>query len=234
MNKNINLSKASYGDIMGCFYDMAILPWGACEPHNYHLPYITDALLSQAISLDVAECALEKNIKAMVFPPVYLGSQNPGQRDLRFCIHTHYHTQYSILKDIVSSLYSQEMRKLLIINGHGGNSFKNMLRDLAVDFPDFTIAVCDWYSVCGRSEFFDCEGEHADELETSVMMHYYPDLVDLSVAGQGKMTDLKLKPFRKGVIWLPRNWTEISEATGLGHPLISTAEIGTLFDAAVV
>ena len=131
MNREIDLSVSTYGVARQYKYDVAILPWGATEPHNLHLPYMTDCILSHAVAVDAAERALkEYGVRCMVLPPVMMGSQNPGQRDLPFCIHYHYETQFAILKDIVASLAHQGLRRLLIINGHGGNSFKQMIRDM--------------------------------------------------------------------------------------------------------
>ena len=140
-NKGRELAITPYGKTRGVNYDLVVLPWGATEPHNLHLPYLTDCILSEAIALDAARQAEEKEgLKVMVLPPVAMGAQNPGQRDLLFCIHYRYETQKAILSDIVASLYHQGIRKMVIVNGHGGNSFKSMIRDLAVDYPDVLIA----------------------------------------------------------------------------------------------
>ena len=130
MNREIDLSFACYGYVKELVYDLAILPWGAIEPHNLHLPYLTDCILSHDIAVDAALKAWERyGVRCMVMPFVSMGSQNPGQRELPFCVHSRYETQKAILTDVVSSLYTQGMRRLVIVNGHGGNSFKNMIRD---------------------------------------------------------------------------------------------------------
>ncbi|MDE5805912.1 MAG: creatininase family protein, partial [Paramuribaculum sp.] len=137
MDKIHDLSVSNLGTARHSKYSIALLPWGATEPHNQHLPYLTDAILSHDIAVDAARLADEKfGIRAMVMPPVTLGSQNPGQRELPFCVHARYETQRAILTDIAASLRAQGLRRLLIVNGHGGNNFKNMIRDLAVDMPD--------------------------------------------------------------------------------------------------
>ena len=51
MNNQIDLSIASYGDVVGRSFQLAILPWGATEPHNMHLPYTTDSILSDRKSV---------------------------------------------------------------------------------------------------------------------------------------------------------------------------------------
>ncbi len=230
MKDKTDLCEASYGDVIDGDYKVVILPWGAIEPHNYHLPYITDALLSHAVSKDAAQrLYLTKGILSIVMPPVYYGSQNPGQRDVRFCIHSRYQTQNAILRDIVDSLLCQGYKKLLIVNGHGGNSFKNMLRDLAVDYPDFKVCCCEWYSLAEESDFFDSKGEHAHELETSVMMHYYPHLVDINQAGTGESKRITFNALANGYVWMPRNWKEISNDTGIGDPSKATMNKGKAF-----
>lgn len=231
MDKTIDLSVSNLAATRGRHYDLAILPWGATEPHNLHLPYMTDSILSHDIAVDAAAIARNKyGISVMVLPPVNMGSQNPGQRDQPFCIHARYETQRAILTDIVDSLYNQGLRRLLIVNGHGGNNFRNMIRDLAVDHPDFLIAACEWFKTASPKPYFDIIGDHADELETSVMMHYHPELVDISEAGPGDAPGFRAEALRKGIVWTPRNWTLAAGVdTGVGDPRAATAEKGCHF-----
>lgn len=234
MNKEIDLSVSNYGTTRNLDYSMALLPWGATEPHNLHLPYLTDAILSHDIAVDAAQKALDRyGIRSMVMPPVALGSQNPGQRELKFCVHSRYETQKAVLTDIATSLYHQGIRCLLIVNGHGGNGFKNMIRDLAVEMPDMLIASSEWFKVCPAKEYFDNPGDHADELETSVMMHYHPELVNLSDAGDGHFRTFRPATLQRGVAWIPRNWAKVSDDTGIGSPAAATAEKGARFADAV-
>lgn len=233
MNKDIDLSVSNYGTARRNSYDIALLPWGATEPHNLHLPYLTDAILSHDIAVDSAETAArEYGIRAMVLPAIPLGAQNPGQRELPFCIHYRYDTQRAVLTDIVASLRLQGLKRLLIVNGHGGNSFKNMIRDIAADYPDMLVATGEWYRAAPAKDFFDKPGDHADELETSVMMHYHPELVDLSEAGPGGDGGFKGESLQRGTVWVPRNWARVSDDTGIGDPRLATAEKGRRFAAA--
>ena len=278
MNREIDLSVSTYGVARQYKYDVAILPWGATEPHNLHLPYMTDCILSHAVAVDAAERALkEYGVRCMVLPPVMMGSQNPGQRDLPFCIHYHYETQFAILKDIVASLVHQGLRRLLIINGHGGNSFKQMIRDMEAHLDRPTpyrptplplpvregsnyscgdgeyaerhstplphregqrggsvggaplLASAEWFKMAPAKEYFDQPGDHADEIETSVMMHYHPELVRLEEAGEGRSRQFAIPALREGKVWMPRHWTLVTEDTGIGNPALSTAEKGRRF-----
>lgn len=235
MKRELDLAVSNYGKVKTLAYDMVLLPWGATEPHNLHLPYLTDCILSHDIAVDVAHKALDLyGLRCMVMPYVTAGSQNPGQRELPFCIHYRYETQKAILTDIVSSLYVQGHRHMLIINRHGGNTFKNMIRDLSIDSPDFVIACSEWYTFVPKADYFEQPGDHADEVETSVMMHYHPELVDLSEAGDGASRNFTSQMLREKVAWIPRHWQQVSSDTGIGNPRSASAEKGVCYTVAVV
>ena len=235
MDKELDLAVTCYGKVKPLKYDLVLLPWGATEPHNLHLPYLTDCILSHDIALDAAKLAkTHYGIRCMVMPYVTAGSQNPGQRELDFCIHYRYGTQKAILNDLVASLYAQGYRKMVIINGHGGNTFKSMIRDLSLDYPDFLIASSEWFAFIPAKEYFDEPGDHADELETSVMMHYHPELVNLDEAGDGNYKKFASQMLNEKVAWIPRNWQKVSQDTGIGNPKKASAEKGKKYAEAVV
>ena len=230
MNEAIDLSISAWNDVKDEKYSLAVLPWGATEPHNLHLPYGTDSILSKEIACLAVEKALAKGVRCMVLPAVPFGSQNPGQTELAFCLHARYDTQRAILTDIVTSLYRQGLRKLVIVNGHGGNNFPNMIRDLAIDYPDFYIAVSDWYTVEKAADYFTVVGDHADELETSVMMHFHPEWVlPLEMAGEGRSKSFSIPALKNKQAWIPRHWTKVTTDTGIGNPKAATAEKGKRF-----
>lgn len=234
-NKFLHMLFANWGEVSEHVYDLAILPWGAMEPHNHHLPYLTDCILSSAIASDAAEAAYEQGVTCMVLPPVFMGSQNAGQWNKPFCVHTCGETQKAIMSDIVTSLYGQGFRTMVIVNGHGGNSFKSPVRDLAMLYPDFRIVVVDWYNVLPKRGFFEeVVDEHAGEQETSVMLHYHPELVEMERAGDGRVTPGKIPSLEEKVGWMPRHWDEVSADTGIGYPKKSTAEKGKRYADAVV
>lgn len=236
MNKEIDLSVSCYGAVKGLKYDVAILPWGATEPHNQHLPYMTDCILSHDIAVDAAERTLKTSgMRCMVMPPVPFGAQNPGQSELSFCIHTRSSTQQMILEDIVASLRRQGMRKLVIVNGHGGNSFKGVIRDLAFAYPDFLIVTVNWFEVIPTKGYFEAViDDHAGEQETSVMMHYHPELVNLSEAGSGDSRPFAIDSLNKKVGWTPRHWDKATVDTGVGDPRKASAGKGERYVQAVV
>lgn len=232
----LDLSTTSWGEVKDRRYDLAVLPWGAVEPHNYHLPYVTDSILTHEIALECANMAYKKaGVLSMVFPPLYLGAQNPGQWDLPFCIHFNSETQKAVLNDIAASLRKQNILKLVIINGHGGNTFKPTIRDLAMKYPEFKIIQCDWWSIIPREGYFEEKtDEHAGEQETSAMLYYHSELVALEIAGDGQSNPMKINALNKKTGWMPRNWQETTPDTGIGNPKKSTAEKGRKYLEMVV
>lgn len=232
----LNIWQATWGKVKNMKYDVVILPWGAIEPHNYHLPYLTDPILAYEISCESANRACEKSgVHTMVLPPIYLGSQNPGQWNLPFCIHARSETRNAILSDIVESLYVQGFRKLVIVNGHGGNTFKGLIRDLAMKHPDFFIVSLNWFDIVATDNYFEEKpDDHAGEQETSVMLHYHPELVDMETAGDGKTSPWEIEALNRKIGWAPRHWQKASEDTGIGNPYKSTAEKGKKYVAEVV
>ena len=224
------LEQTNWKQIKNQKYDVAILPWGATEPHNYHLPYGTDSLETGKIAADAAAIAWEKGAKVMVLPTIPLGSQNVGQINMPFCLHTPPSTQTIILKDIITALNRQGIHKLVIMNGHGGNDFKPIVRELQPLFPEMFLSLVEWFRILDQSNYFEEDGDHANEMETSIIMYYFPELVrPLEEAGEGKAKQYKLLAMRNKTAWAPRQWDKVSEDTGVGNPKKSTAEKGEVF-----
>lgn len=220
------LAETNWKAVKDTAFDLAILPWGATEAHNYHLPYGTDVYEADAIAAEAARLAWEQGAKVIVLPTIPFGV-NTGQTDILLDINMHPSTQLAVLNDIVEVLNRQGIYKLLIFNSHGGNDFKQMIRELGVRFPKMLISTCFWFNVVNRAAFFEEKGDHADELETSVMLHLHPDLVlPLDEAGDGDAKRWKITAFREGWAWAERQWTKVSADTGIGNPKKGTAEKG--------
>jgi len=225
------LAETNYRAIQQQPIDLAVLPWGATEAHNYHLPYGTDVYEADHIAAEAARLAYEQGTRVMVLPTVPFGV-NTGQKDVLLDLNIYPSTQLLILNDIVEVLNRQGIRKLLIFNSHGGNDFKPMIRELGVRYPDMFISLCFWFNVLNRADYFDEKGDHADELETSVMQHLRPDLVQpLSEAGDGSARRWKIGGINEGWAWAERQWLKVTTDTGVGSPYKSTPEKGAHFFA---
>jgi creatinine amidohydrolase len=209
--------------------DLAVLPWAATEAHNYHLPYATDTIEADAIAAESGRIAWEKGAKVMILPTIPFGV-NTGQSDIKLDINLNPSTQLIILRDIITVLNRQGIKKLLVFNSHGGNDFKAMLRELGLEFPEMFLVTCSWFKILDKDRFFEEKGDHADEMETSLLLYLAPELVlPLEQAGDGKENKAKIKGIREGWAWSERKWSMVTADTGIGNPKKSTKEKGEKF-----
>ena len=210
-------------------YSMAVMPWGATEAHNYHLPYGTDSVLAEEVALEASRKAWEMDSKPLVLPTIPFGV-NTGQMGVKFCMNMMPSTQLAVIKDLVQVLDQHNINKLVIINAHGGNNFKQIIRELSIEYPNVFICSLNWWQVTDAKPYFDEPGDHAGELETAAMMHLAPQLVlPLEEAGEGKSKTFSIKGLREGWVTAQREWTKVSEDTGVGNPKMATAEKGKSF-----
>ena len=169
----------------------------------------------------------------MVLPCVPFGV-NTGQLDIKFCINMNPSTQHTVLIDVVDSLCIQGIKKLLILNGHGGNNFKQSIREIQVEYPEIFLCTLDWWRIMDNENYFSEPGDHAGEMETSNIMYINPDLaLPVTEAGDGQTRNFKLKAIKEGWVWAQREWTKISDDTGVGNPKQATREKGKKFLEAV-
>lgn len=209
--------------------EIAILPWGATEAHNYHLPYATDNYEAEAIAAEAGRIAWEKGVKAIVLPGIPFGV-NTGQNDISFCMNLNPSTQKAILRDLIGVLDRQGVKKLLIVNAHGGNEFKPILRELGLEFPEMFLLFTNFFNIAKREDFFEENGDHADELETSLILHLHPELVrPLEQAGTGAQRASRIGGIREGWAWSERQWSKATVDTGVGNPKKATAEKGAKY-----
>ena len=226
------LAESTWEEVRQAPFEVAVLPWGATEAHNRHLPYATDTIQSEAIAAAAAAIAWERGARVVVLPSVPFGAQT-GQREVPLCLNMNPATQLRVLRDLLPSLRDHGIRKLVILNGHGGNDFKPLIREL---LPEAGIFLClvNWYACLPAREFFDAPGDHAGELETSLMQHVAPGLVRaLSLAGPGVARPFRVAGLREGWAWSPRHWIEATDDTGVGDPRAASKEKGERYFNAV-
>jgi creatinine amidohydrolase len=226
------LAETTWKTVRETAYEVAILPWGATEAHNYHLPYSTDVVETEHIAAEAARLAWEAGAQVIVLPTVPFGV-NTGQLDIKLTLNMNPSTQLAVLDDLAAGLAHQGIPKLLVLNGHGGNDFRPIIREL---MPKHKLFICtlDWYRCLDNAKFFGEPGDHAGEMETSLMQLLAPNWVlPLSEAGPGAERKFKVTALREGWAWAPRNWTRATIDTGVGNPKAATPEKGQRFFAAV-
>jgi creatinine amidohydrolase len=227
------LSENNWKTVKDAVYEVAVLPWGACEAHNYHLPYGTDIIEADQVAAESARTAWNKGAKVIVLPTIPFGV-NTGQFDVKLDVNMNPSTQLAILRDVVEMLNRQGIYKLIILNSHGGNDFKTMIRELGLQFPDMFLCQCNWYQSVDQKTFFENKDDHAGEMETSVMLHLAPNLVrPLTEAGDGAAKRFKFTAIREGWAWAERKWMQVTKDTGIGDPRKASAEKGAQYMEAV-
>ena len=225
------LAETNWTAVQQTAYEVAVLPWGATEAHNLHLPYATDVYEAAAIAEESARLAWEAGARVTALPAIPFGV-NTGQLDIPLTINMNPTTQLAVLRDVVESLEVQGIPKLVLLNGHGGNDFKFILRELQGASEVF-ISALNWWTCIDARPYFDEPGDHAGELETSIMMFLRPDLVALDQAGEGRMIPFRLQALREGWAWAPRDWRRATIDTGAGDPRRATRDKGERFFRAV-
>ena len=220
------LHNKNWDNIKTSKIQLAILPWGATEAHNYHLPYGTDTILADFFSnegINLLESNLKKKIALL--PPIPYGV-NTAQIDVPCNININHSTQYFVLKDIVESLENQGIKKLIIINSHGGNSFVPIIRELLIKHNVFICLVNTYNSINAKNYFIE-PGDHAGEMETSLMLKINPTLVQqLKKAGKGAKKKFKIESLNEGWCWAQREWLKVTKDNGIGNPKLATSEKG--------
>lgn len=220
------LSSANWKSTRSTNYEVAVLPWGATEAHNLHLPYGTDVVIAEKLSAESARLANSNGGRIIVLPAIAYGV-NTGQPDVLLDMNLNPSTQLIILRDLITVLNRQGIYKLVILNAHGGNDFKQIIRELNLIFPDMFLCQCNSFKINGIEDLVESPGEHAGELETSMMLYLAPELVlPLSEAGEGEAKSFAISAMREGWAWTERRWTQVTKDTGIGNPEKATREKG--------
>lgn len=223
------LHEATYRQALNWKPVLAILPWGATEAHNWHLPHGTDTIEATALAEQAAQLAAQSGARCVVLPTIPFGNNNTQLTQVA-TITMRSRTQQAVLHDVADSLVKQGIRRLVLLNFHGGNEFKSIIRDVMLDVPLFIVQVHGYQLAIDQLPHIltDARTGHADEFETSLMLHLAPSLVaPLAEAGTGSTTTstLPLLASTPGV-WFPRDWKTLTLDTGDGNPCAATTEKG--------
>lgn len=203
-----------------------VLPFGILEKHGPHLPLGNDLINSRYVSVHAAEQEY-----AIVFPEYYFGQifearQEPGT------VAYSARLQMELLQETADEMSRNGCKKILIINGHGGNNsllpfFGQAQLAKARDYAVFVYMPS--LDVPGRPQLRDKIDSHAGESETSHTMISRPDLVHLDRAKSESGADQNRLRLPEGVytaIW----WYAKFPHHYAGDGSLATRELGE-FDA---
>ena len=225
------LATSTYAEIKAERFEVAVLPLGATEPHNLHLPYATDTLEGDTIGDRVCEVAWERGAKVVLLPTIPYGTET-NQRACSLSMNLNPSTLALVITDLVESLVGHGIQKIVLLNSHGGNDLKPLLRELYGRSPA-KLFLCNWYQVLRdvQRELFDAPDDHAGEMETSLALAYFPDLVarraDGTLAADDGSTALaRFAAVNAGWVSITRPWHLLTTNTGSGNPHQATADKG--------
>ena len=207
----------------------AVLPWGATEAHNFHLPHGTDVIEASSLAERAGQLAVERGAKVVVLPAIPFGN-NEQQLDQVATISFSTATAAAILNDVARSLVAQKIDRLVLLNAHGGNEFKPLVRDVQQRFGMLVIVI-NFFQLKPElmKTTFELPDDHAGEMETSLLLHLRPDWVNLGKAGEGKRLPFEIEGLTQPGVWTPRPWAAVHPDTGSGDPRRATAEKGKAF-----
>ena len=222
------LAEQTHKFIASRTWDTVVLPFAATEPHNWHMPYGTDVFEVEAVGRRACEYAYKKGASVLLLPAMPFGVNTnhlkvPGALALSVTPTT----LLKLITDLVDALSRQGVKKLVLLNGHGGNELKPLTREL-FHKTDMFLCVCDWFRVAADQfpTIFTKAGEHADEMETSMGMAFFPQWMKPAVPGSGQGRKTKFEALNKGWVSVTRPWHLLTQDTGVGDPGPATAEKG--------
>jgi len=222
------LAECSHSFVRSQRWEAAVLPFGATEPHNLHMPYGTDNFEVEEIGSRACERAYKAGAKVILLPTVPYGVNTnhlkiPGALACSVTPSALLH----IVTDLVDSLERQGVRKFVLLNGHGGNELKPLMRELHHRTRAF-LCLCDWFRMAADvyPQIFEKPGEHADEVETSLGLAFFPELVKPELADPGATQPTRLQAVNRGWISITRPWHLATTNTGMGDPRAATADKG--------
>lgn len=217
---------------------VVVIPVGSMEQHGPHLPFQVDAYIATRLSED-----LEKRIpEILLLPPLWAGVSAhhmdfPGSVTLRPRVFI------AILRDICTSLHHHGFRRIMLLNGHGGNRSslevlgQELYSDLglSIDMLAYWDLVPELVKSMKRSKSKGMG--HSGELETSLMLYLAPHLVCREEIPKGTLgieTDERKEAKYEEGIKRYVNMKEHSEAGVIGTPSAASREDGERFYQSVL
>jgi creatinine amidohydrolase len=226
MIEDWDLSSTNLRRLREQHYEVAVLPIGATEAHNLHLPEGQDVLHATAVARRCCAAAWQRTQSIICLPAIPYGV-DCNLLAFPLSIHVAQATLDALVRDIIASLHQHGIRKIVIINAHGGNDFTPLVRDVQHALP-VHVFVCDWWKVGldKYGEIFARPDDHAGEMETSVALALFPELVEPQRAGPGDVAPFRFEALRRGWVRTSRDFARLNDHCAVGDPSRATPEKG--------
>ncbi len=221
-----DVTSTNLGRVAGESFEAAVLPVGAVEPHNRHLPLGQDARHTAWVARECCRRAWETGAKIVCLPAIPYGV-DCNLMDFPLTLHVSQATLDAMVRELIVSCRHHGIRKFVIVNGHGGNDFLPLVRQIQCD-TDVHVFLCDWWKVAADhyDEIFDTPDDHGGQFETSVAMALFPHLVEPASAGDGAVRPFRFEALEKGWVRTSRRFSRLNDHCAAGDPSGASAERG--------
>ncbi len=207
---------------------VTIIPVGSLEQHGPHLTLDTDTVRAFEIARRAAERA---RTDVVILPPVPYGV-SPHHMSFPGTITLSPQTLISLIVDICRSLKVHGVERVVIVNGHGGNSaVLQVAARIVKDELGMKVALINCAEIVRDVIEETVESDiwgHACEYETSQVMAINPGKVRFEALRKAEMREVKLPyvgPGRRGAN-VPLDWSELTMTGSIGDPTLATKEKG--------
>ncbi|MEX0369568.1 MAG: creatininase family protein [Tateyamaria sp.] len=208
---------------------IAVLPTAAIEQHGPHLPVGTDTLIAEGM-LDAVRDACPTDLDLVILPVQAIGKSNEHLWAAGTCTLTA-ETALRAWTEIGLSVARAGLKKLLIVNSHGGNLdlISILSRELRVQAGMLAVKT-QWGSFGAPDGLFSAQehtyGIHGGDMETSLMLAFRPETVEMTQARDFRSTAEHTAISPIGPISYGWIASDLSDDGVVGEAHLATAEKG--------
>ncbi|NGM70625.1 creatininase family protein [Natronolimnobius sp. AArcel1] len=212
--------------------EVVVVGFGSTEPHGPHLPYGTDVFQTKAVCRRAVERANEKGARVLKYPTLPIGN-NVNFKAFPFACRIGVRTLMDIALDMIEALEAEGIRKILFVNGHGGNpaALRAALREHADRHPPGEGAfVCLTSTTDAIPDEIEDELEHPSvhggESESSRMLHLREDLVREDEFDEFEIREPTIEGLEGDQVYFVPRWDAYHPEVGGGETRESSAAKG--------
>jgi creatinine amidohydrolase len=214
-------------------YEVAVLAVGAMEPHNRHLPYGTDWFTARLLAERACEAAWPRCESVVCLPAIPFG-MTANLMGYPMVVSLSQETLDRVVEEVILSLHRGGLRKFVLINPHGGTDFAPLVRRMMAERDVFIFRLAPAGLARLEGDIFDRPDDHGGQVETSIALAEFADLVELEQAGDGSVRPWRLRALREGWIRSSRDFARLCEDCAAGSPEGASALLGERYLDGVV
>ena len=194
-----------------------ILPVGTCEQHGPHLPLGCDTIIVERLADD-----LSKEFGVLRAPTLEYGVNVDTERGFVGNGSVRKKTLHRMLNDLLASWEATGVKEFILLTAHGHDPHQEALATVIT--AGARVRVVDIFAV-NLSQLLEGQTEamHGDEVDTSIMLYLFPEMVHQELAQDYMMEREQLRRYRRGSLKVPSG-----SAGSLGRPSLASAEKGRI------